>query len=317
MRSDELLSAVRSTGIATADVTYGTARLLRELTTMQQKLFENLLTTPREGNLLHQFIVSTVVGTSIYRIPHRSIMQGAERIELAVVGSKYQQLNKVQPRDASYLEGENGLPHSYTMRSDSIQLFPTPDAVYNLRFHCYLRPNNLVEYQNRGLIQLVDPDNRLLVVDDFPYDQSLTPPAVITSGSQLIDVVRPNGAHDVVLAGSTQTTSTPFGFKEFVLPVGTDMSMIAVGDYVRVAEQSEWPQLPQEMHNTLADAAAAAVWLKKGYTEKAKNLASSVQADLQRFRDGLQPRVKDAPKKIKARFGIIRGRSSMRRTFPR
>lgn len=276
---------------------------------MQQALFEKLLVSPREGQWLKQYVVSTTAGISLYRLPHRSVGAGAERVELSTTGGKYQPLTNLSPRDASDREGNSGQPRAYTLRGDSVQLFPTPDGSYSLRIHYYLRPGTIVDQQvtgtERGRITAFDATARTIVTNAVPYDQLLTVPAAIATGNQLIDVVRPNGSHEVVLVGATQTLAST----TFTCAAGSDLSQVAVGDYVRAAEQTDWPQLPKEFHQTLCDATAASILVAKGYNEKAQALASKVRSDMDRFESILQPRIADSPKVLKPRYGILRSRS--------
>lgn len=317
MHTDELIAAVRASGqLPSADPTFNDARVLQELTDMQLQLFERLLVNTREGHLLQQKIQATVAGTSIYRLPHRAITQGAESVELAASG-RYRQLTKVGARDASAWEGTTGEPGAFAVRGDSVQLFPTPDSVYSLRVHYYLRPSRLVPQQladpstERGRILAIDLVARTLTVNAVPFDQTIEPPEAIETGHQLIDVIRPDGGHSLVLVDAPQSVDDS---DTFTLPVGTDISQVRVGDYVRAAQQSDWPQLPPEFHRTLADATAAAICLAKGMTAKAQSIAGKVSADVERYTDLLTPRVKDQPKIIKPRYGVVR-RSGSRRGF--
>lgn len=306
MHSDELIDAVRAAGqIPSADPTFDDARVLLELTDMQQQLFERLLVNTREGHLLQQHTESTVSGTSVYRLPHRAITQGAEHVELAVSGGRYAQLTKLSPKDASYWEGSSGQPRAFTLRGDSMQLFPTPDGAYTLRVHYYLRPGQIVATQlgasSAGLVTAVNTTVSAITMDAYPDNMAVDPPVEVALGDR-IDVVRANGAHDLVLVGALITAKSLGTFAV----VGSDMSRVAVGDYVRYAGQSEWPQLPPEFHRSLADATAAAILLAKGATQKAQSIGAKVATDLQRYNDLLNPRVKDQPRVIKPRYGVLR-----------
>jgi len=315
MHSTELIAAVRTAGqLPTADPTYTDARILIELTDMQQQLFERLLVNTRDGHLLQQHVASTVASTSIYRLPARAITQGAERIELAGADGQYHPLTKLTPRQASECESTSeGEPGAFTVRGDSVQLFPTPGSVYSLRVHYYLRPSTLVTAQlptsgtHRGLITNVQQGTSTVSVNALPFDQLIAVPAAIASGAR-VDVVRPDGGHEIVLVSALTT----FVGAPDVSMAGVALARVQVGDYLRVAEQSDWPQLPPEFHRTLADAAAAAILLSKGVVQKAQALAGKVRSDLERYTDLLNPRVKDQPKVIVPRYGVLRGSRAWR-----
>lgn len=284
----------------------------RELYDALLALFETPIVNSREGYWLHQQEVTTTAAVGYYRMPVRAIVNNPERIELrTAAGSHYRQLIKAEPREITEYEG-SGTPVAYTLRGDGFELLPTPDSAYTVRVHYYLRPSRLIavmgsESGTPGLITAVDQSARTIAVDEVPQDE-LTQSA-ITSGSTLIDAVRSDGAHDVVMVDATQSLSGT----TFTIGAGVDMSRVQVGDYVFARDQSSWPQLAQDYHRTLADAAASLILLAKGDTSKAKTIASKVQADLERLEDLLQPRPHDSRKRARPRHGVVWGRGRGRR----
>lgn len=305
MNSDELIAAVRTSGqIPSADATYTSAQIRTELYNALTTFFEAPIVNSREGYWLKQYVVTCTPGLAVYRLPHRSITNSAERVEISTDGVRYHQLNKLGVRDASQYEGATGNPCAYTMRGDSVQLFPTPSAGCRLRVHYYLRPSVLVAPQsaaNKGLIATVGTNS--LVLGALPDDMVVTPNVAIASGSR-VDVVRPNGSHEVIVVSAVATIST----LTLTFDSTVDLSMVAVGDYVRAEDQSEWPALPKDFHRTLADCTAMLILVSKGYQAKAQVLSAKVKADLDRFTDLIQPRVMDSPRVVKPRFGILRSR---------
>ena len=84
-----------------------------------------------------------------------------------------------------------------------------------------------------------------------------------------------------------------------------------IGDFVRVAEQTDWPQLPDEWHSTLANIAAVSILNQLAQSDVAQATWASASNDLERFSAQIQPRTKTEPRLIVADlplFGGWRGR---------
>lgn len=314
MRSDELLTATRLSafiGPASAFTEYTDAVLLRELNDKLHAVFEDIVVKARAGYWLHETVQTTITNDSRYRIPPRSVVGGLEKVEVAQTstpGSVYSKLPEIPASMAQdYRSTISSYPYVFTVQGDIVDLIPTPSAPLALKLTYYIRPNRLAVSQSstqggdgvdRGRITAINTVARTVTVNVLPFDQSLTVPAAITSALQSVDIVHPDGWHELSLVGATQTLSG------LVITLGgtDDMTDIQVGDYVRVADQTDWPCLPDDFHRCLADAAAVKVLLEMNHAEKAALLAANTGNDLQRFKSLLQPRVKAEPKQI----GIMR-----------
>ena len=273
-------------------------------------MFEDIVTKTRAGYWLKRYLVTATANRSRYRIPPRACVQGLEAVEIADPGTtNYRKLDQKSSDEAVYWEQQPaGVPMGYWIEGDQAVLVPTPAAAYNLRFKYYLRPSLLMTSQSstlggaalvRGRIDSITNlvSLRQVVVNAQPFDYSLGTPAAITSGSVNIDIVKPDGWHELALVNCTQTLSG------LVITLGgtDDTSDIAVGDFVRAAEQTDWPCLPDDFHRVLADIGAVKVLAEIGDLEKASQLLESLGADLERFRSILTPRVKASPPRIPLR----------------
>lgn len=312
MRSDELVSRLRLSayiGSASEYPDQTDAVLLDELNDKLWSVFEDIVTKARSGYWLQEVLSSTTAGRKTYRIPSRAVVGGLESVEVAgSTGGIFYTLSEIAPTDTQMWEGPSaaptqGTPTVFCVLGDQLALYNTPAAVLPMRLRYYVRPSRLVTQQSfttgafvqRGLITAtsvpgVNPVT--LTVNVVPFDMDLAVPAAITTAVQRIDVVHPNGWHELAVVGSTQTLAGAV----FTLPNGTDISRVEVGDYVRAAEQTDWPCLPADFHRALADVAAVKVAVELGLREKNDDLASNVENDLIRFRSLLLPRVKSEPK---------------------
>jgi len=326
VRSDELVAEIRMRAfIPDAHPDYTTARIILETNSIMGTLFPQMVVDARAGFYLDNVIGTTTASRPIYRIPGRSIVGGLEKVEIATSSNEFKPLTEVTPYDAGLLAGPYnnptlGFPVRYVVEGDQIRLLPCPDAAYALRMRYYRRPNRLVSQQSstlnsgtvRGQVTAVNTTTRTITVNVVPFDMEavaagVITPAAITSGSVRIDVIHGDGWHELALTNAIQTLAGSV----FTIAGTADMTAIEVGDWVRAAEQTDWPQLPDDFHATLVDATAVEILTSMGLPDKAASLSQRMGSDLQRFKDLLLPRVKDSSRIIKPTFGsrLHRGRS--------
>lgn len=311
MRSDELLTAARFSawiGDANAYTDFTDARVLLELNDKLQTVFEDIVVKSRAGYWLHEYIYTTISGDADYRIPPRSVVGGLEKVEIASVSTgPYTKLSEIPSSEAQLYRstqiGGSDTPYVFTVVGDLVEVIPTPPAGYLLKLTYYIRPSRLQTSQSstqggaavdRGRITAVNTAARTVTVNVLPFDYSLTSPAAITSGTSTLDVVHPDGWHELSYVGATQTLSgTTITFTD-----SQDMTDILVGDYVRVADQTDWPCLPDDFHRCLADTVAIKILVMLALKDKADVLTENVGNDILRFKSLLVPRVKAEPKSV-------------------
>jgi hypothetical protein len=316
--SADLIAMVRmSAFLPDAHPDYTDAQIRKEMTQTLHTVFGDVVVTTRGGYWSDESIVTSTAGKAMYRIPGRAIAGGLEKVEIADgSGGGWGPLIETTPFHAWELTGPSGSPTQgspthYICEGDQIQLIPAPStANFRIKLRYYRRPGAIVEDQTRGLISAVNTSTRVLTVNSIPFDQLITVPAAITSGTTLIDVIHPDGWHEVALTGAAQTHN---GTTTITVGGTLDMSKIEVGDYVRAAEQSDWPSIPKDFYRTLADATAVEILTSMGAGQKGAQIAQKMGADMGRFRKLMAQRVKDSPRLIKATQGFLFGR---RRSFP-
>jgi hypothetical protein len=306
MRSDELLAACRNTayiGDANAYPQFTDARLLSELNDKLRSVFSDIVVKTRAGYWLKEIVSTTTAGKARYRIPPRAVVGGLEKIELAFNSGTYTALTEYPASEAQYFDGSATQTTGFWIQGDQVVLLPAPTSSLSMRMSYYLRPSKLVTSQSstqggdgvvRGQVTAVDTTARTVTVNTLPFDESLTVPAAITSASQLVDIVHPDGWHELAAVGLTQTISGT----TFTLGGTSDLSDVSVGDYVRVADQTDWPCLPPDFHRCLADLAAIKILVETHMLEKAGAVQAGVENDLTRFRSLLLPRVRSDAKRI-------------------
>lgn len=291
-------------------------QLIRELRGAMTQNIQRPVINARKGYWLYPTLISTVAGQTLYPIPHRASFGGLDRIEIAASSTDaFFPLDERPGRQALTWElpsGQYGTPQCYELRGNDIALIPTPDSAnYVLRVYYAVRPNKLVQCQSptltgittyldslvtdRGRITSVaNIASRQVTVNVIPKRIEQTTPAEIVSGTDYVDVIRPNGWFMPVLVQAPQTfsgTVVTFG--------GSDpVSHLQVGDYLRAADETDWPCVPADFHRLIADLATITVLVQLGHLDKARVFGEKCAGDMDRFRDLLEPRVKDQAQSI-------------------
>lgn len=280
---------------------YTDARILIELNDSLTTKFQRSVVDSR-GQYWQQTALITI-GSNVTRVrlPARAIKLAKVEIGSSPANSstEYKDLSEITEDAASYYEhpgNVTGKPVFYVARGDQIELVPGTGATnYTLKLKYYIRPSRLVTSQSstlggaavdRGRITAINLGTPSVTVNALPFDYSLGTPAAITTALQTIDIVHPDGWHELALVGSTQTISG------LVITLGTTdaLDRVAIGDYVRVAGQTDWPPLDDSYHRCLADITASKILIQEANPEKAAGLVSDVNADFERFSSQLSPR---------------------------
>lgn len=323
MRSDELLDRLREKavlGTAGAWPDWPDARLLNILTERHQSLMGDEIVKSNAGYGQQDGYLTCTPGTDLYPMPDRSIGTTLIAAWIQVPGQlTWLPLERVEVRDAYFYDRgptNTNTPTRFCVTDGFIELYPSPNAAFVIRYRFYLRPSQIVTSQSstlggdgvvRGLITAKNAGARTVTVNVLPFDQLLAAPAPITSANQLLDIVHPRGNFNLSMYSQPQTIAGS------VITLGgtDDMTRVQVGDFVRVAEQSDWPNnIDGAWHRMLADRSAMEVLGATGRAEDAATLAPTVSADLQRFRSAISPQVKSQPTVIPLVTMASRGRAS-------
>lgn len=320
MDDSQMLEAVRhAAGLPDAHPDYTDARIRQEINDCLQTVFARSVVHSGGGYWLQQQITDCVADQSYYAIPGRALVGGLKAIEYRPSATdNFTPLVEAPPEEIAHRDTTSGRPSRYYMLGDQVRLMPTPSTGNgDIRFWYYLRPPRLVQEQITGTVYdgttTTAPADGWVNMAITPLDRD-TGSAITTS--TLVDVIAPTGGHEVRAVGLTVSsivTDTSLRFDP-----SQDLSRIRSGDIVRAADQTDWPTLPREYHRTLADATAAVILAGGiGALQKAGGLSGKVANDLERFEDLIQPRVKDAVRRLRPRHGALRhGRAGYRRHWP-
>lgn len=324
MRSDELITRIRRAafiGDELAYPEYTNQVLFDEMNDRLRSVFSDAIISARSGYWLTTVVFAGNVSNGNFRIPHRAAVGGLESIECLLNG-QYYHLREMTPREAAQWEVTSsstvtGLPVGYWVDGETVNLVRAPQSGVTIRLRYYLRPSLLVTSQSstvsnsasagviRGRIDGLNSGTRTVTVNALPWDYSLDVPAAITNGYR-VDSVRPAGWHIPTVVDYIPSISgldLAFG----TLSLDEFSRCFRVGDYIRVADQTDWPALPADFHRMLADATAANVLREMDLTSKAETISTVASADFARFAQSIQPRVKSEPRSIRLRPYWSRG----------
>lgn len=317
-RRDELVATVRmNCGLADNDTAYPDERIQIELNDSFLAKFPRYVLDAKAAYWLHTSISTLTQGQYRVRLPPRAI--GISKVSIGIgsgTATQWYDLTEVDEWRAEIYErpvSQLGRPSWYILRGDQLELSQAADnSAYQIRIRYYVRPSRVVTSQHnlllgagadRGRVTAVNTSTRVITVNALPFDMSLQTPAAITTANQLIDVVHPNGWHELSLVGASQTIS---GLN--ITVGGTDdMGEIAVGDYVRVAEQTDWYPVPDEFRRCVADTCSIGVMMQRG-DARVTLFAASVAGDMQRFAAVIGKRVENTPRTIRAELPSLRRR---------
>lgn len=301
MRSDELIATVRlNATIEDAHPDYPDSRVLLELNDSFTTKFNRAVADSGGQYWQQRTVITPAANQTRVRMPTRALE--LSKVEIGTgsgTATEWEDLFEITEDASSYYEhplNQSGKPMWYVSRGDQIELVPPPDVgTYSLRIKYVISPSRLVTSQSstqggaavdRGRITAVNVGARTVTVNALPFDYSLSAPATITSALQSVDIVHPDGWHELGLVGATQTISG------LVLTLGgtDDLDRIAIGDYVRVAQQTDWPPIRDDFQRILADITSAKLLVQQSNPEKAGGIVSDVNADFERFTAAIMPR---------------------------
>lgn len=311
MNTTEMLALLRFNAlIEDTNADYTDPVCLRELNHSLTTKFERVVTDSGCGYWLQQKLYTTTQGIAPLRIPSRACAIAKVEIGVAVASvadSTFRRLHQAREGNAdlySQPASSQDTPGCWVARGDRIVLLPTPNAAYPVRVTYYLRPGRLIPTQTAGLITAINSVVPTFTVNSAPLSYDAAGSGTALSVGAALDIVSPSGWHEVQVA-SALITATPSG-TQYSLAADTDISSVQVGDYIRAADQSEWPALPDDYHRCLVDVATIKVLIQRDMQQKASGFAQDVNADMKRFSDMIAVRAQEEPITVRAAVPSLR-----------
>lgn len=300
MDSTALLAEVRRwafVGDAASYTEYTDNTLLTMATSRLRADFSKAVVDAHQGQWQQTSFITGV--TDAAPVPPRAVVNGIHSIYCLSPNNNINTwfpLAEAQVQDTWLFQNQSQAsqwPRKYSLQGDDIILLPTPTQDTQLMVKWHLRPSQLCTSQNskngtdRGRITSIVPGVSI-TVNALPFNMQATSPAAITS-ADTFDVIRVSGWYKPMFISQAITSIVG----TTITPVDTTWitaKNVKVGDYVRCENQTDWPQLPDEFHECLAQDTAGAVLNQMGLNEKEADVRSKLQPVFNNFRGMLVPR---------------------------
>ena len=235
----------------------------------------------REGYFVKTASFSVTANQSRYEIPDRSAAMGFRDIKI---------VDSNQSRDIVYSDYSDvrttntGEPKYFYLEENSIVLYPTPNATTGtLQIRFPIKANKLVEATATGEIATIDTGTNTLTC--------VTMPATWV-GTTKYDLVKGTGGHELRDYGNVPSF---FDLGTLTIAFTTLPSDLVVGDYVTLAQESPFVQLPSIFVRVLARAVAAEM-IGDMNQPAAKKLLERFDKGMEGALKLITPRVVGAPK---------------------
>ena len=287
MNTSELIAYARETAtIDDGSTEFTDAVIIQLMNSAMRTYFEPIVADARSGYWLHTVTRTLAAGNPLVRLPPRHC--ALEQIDVRQGTGDWAALTEaIESELQDWRVTTSPTPQVYTLRGSSIYLSPAAStADIQLRAKVTVRPSQLVLEQTAGRVTAVDTTTRTITVNELPVDRTT---GEVVAGSLVIDVIEPRGWFELSLFDALAGVSGPTTFQ---VSSGPSLGRIEVGDYVRVAQQTDWPQLPESYHTVLGAAAAIPICVRRDMYDRSNELQGAVSAAAQRMAASLTPRTK-------------------------
>lgn len=283
MIDSELIAQVREEATIESESTEYTAAKIRQILNQQLlSVFVPIIADARSGYYLHQPSRTIGINNPMVRMHPRST--ALEEVDIRNVNGNWCPLAEAIPAEATSWNStyvNASVPQAYVLDSDYIRLLPAAtDSTLEIKTRITVRAGTLVTEQSAGLISNADINTRIITVNAMPLG---------LAGTVICDAIAPRSLFELSMFNVPVTYVSPTTVS---VPAGYDMTKIEAGDYLRLAGQFEWPQLPEEFHHLLAIAAAIPCCKRRDMYDREQALQTSLVAGVNRMREHMTPRTR-------------------------
>lgn len=269
---------------------YTSAKILQMCNQTMSDVLEPLIAGARSGYWCHTFTRTLGINNDVVRLPPRSC-PAIEQVDISWDGGRcWEPLSEAleaEAQDWMNDYGRQNRPFAYVVRSSYLKLLPAAAAEgIQLRIKILVRPSVLVEPQSTGLVVDYDADTRIVEVINLPVSK---PSGTAMSGTQVVDIIEPRANFELALCDAIATVIDPTHVE---IAEGYGLARIEPGDYMRFANQSEWPQLPESFHKVIGSITAIPICRQRDMHQRAEALSSTSGNTLSRLSDHIKPRVR-------------------------
>ena len=306
MNTAELLASIkRGVAIPANQNRYTDVDILAMANEETQTKLLPVLMSLRQEYLVRKDTVAIVAGQFAYPIPYRAVGRTLRDV-LFITGNTLASLPYIQPEDAQYYSNNaysTGTPTGFYFEGDNVIVIPTPNStVGSLVLKYALRCSALTDISTAGQITAINTTGNYVTVASMP--------SILTIGANA-DFIQGKSGNTIIAMDQTITNISSTNIYFTSLP-----STLAIGDWVSLAETSPVVQLPQEMHQVLAQAVECRLLEGLGDFEGLQASSAKLAEKTVAMLSLLTPRIQGEQIKIIQRNGLLnRGTSLRRRGF--
>lgn len=287
MNTTECIDYVRSQASIAVDSTeWSSAVILQLLNQTRVDIFEPIIAEARCGYWTRTLTRTLGANNPVVRLPTRAC--AVLLVDIRRANDRWYPLQEFTEAEQQAWEREGGnYPKAFIIRGTSMYLIPAPvDDQYSIRIKIIVRPSKLYLPQAAGVVTNVDLSTNIITLTSLPVDKVT---GLTITGTLNVDIIEPADNFELSLfhAQATVIDATH-------VQIGTGYSLLAVqnNDYLRVANQTDWPQLPEPFHHVLASAAAIVPCTQRDLYDRVEALQQSVSSTVTRLVTALKPRIK-------------------------
>jgi len=291
MDTTELAAWTREEATLSVNSTdYNQTKLIQLMNQTMSTVIEPIIANARSGYWCHTFTRTLGANNAIVRLPPRAT-PAIEQADISTDGgATWAPLSLALESEIEEWANDyraSLYPVAYYIRSSYVHLIPAAKVdTVQLRVKTLVKPSQLVAAQAAGRITAFDYDTRIATVNALPVN-AITSATLATN--DIVDVVEPRANFELATLDAVVTVVDPTHV-QFSPAYST--SKIEVGDYIRHANQSEWPQLPETFHSIIGSITAVPICRQRDLLERASTLADVGGVNLQRLDGHLRPRVR-------------------------
>jgi hypothetical protein len=186
--------------------------------------------------------VQVLVGQQAYSIPNRAIGNSLREVKY-LLSNEIRNLARMEPEEVT--SSQAGQPERFYLQDSKILLYPPPSSsVGTLRLFFSRSPSKLVPVSSVGTISAVTPNS--VTVNSIPLGWS---------AANTFDIVSAQGQHEAI-ASDLAAASVSSNTVTFVQNIS---SLVKIGDFVSLSEETALVQLPKEYRVCLAQAVSVRI----------------------------------------------------------
>lgn len=287
MDTTALIAWVREQAtLAPESTEYDDPKILQLLNQARIELFEPVIAACRAGYWTHTLVRTLGANNPVVRLPPRAAAFLHADIRCNT-GDWCPLQEALESEQQDWERDRSSIPRAYIIRGTTMHLLNAPTTgQYSLRVKIIVRPSVLYTPQAAGLVTAIDLGTNTLTLTGLPVDKSTN---TTINGTLNVDVIEPIDNYELSLF---HAPATVLDGTHVQVSSSYSLLQVQIGDYLRVANQTEWPNLPEHFHSALASAAAIPPCVQRDLYERVSDLRQDVSAAATRLATHLMPRTK-------------------------